>query len=237
MFGIWTSKVVWHSWQNNATFSSFTNAKTHSPAEQPYSCSKCVKKFPLPHDLKEHERTHGAEPFRCLQCDKRFSLFDELKQHKRSHVGEEPFNCTKCDKKFALGSDLKEHERTHTDEEPFSCLQCDKKFKHFGDMKQHWGNTCSIRLFISYFTCFILATSIKPGYRRNLVIRDKKAATNFSLITRFDCIMKHFKKLSLIQWSFWTKIPIISFKIANFVQKGKFDSTRHKVNFKTKNSP
>ena len=169
-----------------ATFSSFTNAKTHSPAEQPYSCSKCVKKFPLPHDLKEHERTHCAEPFRCLQCDKRFSLFDELKQHKRSHVGK-PFNCTKCDKKFALGSDLKEHERNHTDEEPFSCLQCDKKFKHFGDMKQHWGNTCSMRLFISYSTCFILATSIKPGYRRNLVIRDKKAATNFSLITRFDC--------------------------------------------------
>ena len=105
--------------------------------KQPYSCSKCVKKFPLPHDLKEHERTHGAEPFRCLQCDKRFSLFDELKQHKRSHVGEEPFKCTKCDKKFALGSELKAHERTHTDEEPFSCFQCDKKFKHFSDMKQH----------------------------------------------------------------------------------------------------
>ena len=51
------------------------HAKMHSPAEQPYSCSKCVKKFPLPHDLKEHERTHGAEPFRCLQCDERFSLF------------------------------------------------------------------------------------------------------------------------------------------------------------------
>ena len=101
--------------RTTATISSFTNAKTHSPAEQPYSCSKCVKKFPLPHDLKEHERTHGAEPFRCLQCDKRFSLFDELKQHKRSHVGEEPFNCTKCDKKFALGSDLKEHERNHTE--------------------------------------------------------------------------------------------------------------------------
>ena len=94
--------------RTTATISSFTNAKTHSPAEQPYSCSKCVKKFPLPHDLKEHERTHCAEPFRCLQCDKRFSLFDELKQHKRSHVGEEPFNCTKCDKKFALGSDMKE---------------------------------------------------------------------------------------------------------------------------------
>ena len=113
--------------RTTATISSFTNAlvapmhaKTHSPAEQPYSCSKCVKKFPLPHDLKEHERTHGAEPFRCLQCDKRFSLFDELKQHKRSHVGEDSFNCTNCEKKFALGSDLKEHERTHTDEEPFS---------------------------------------------------------------------------------------------------------------------
>ena len=56
-----------------------------------------------------------------------------------------------------------------------------------------WNNTEAIHvqygyLSLSYSTRFILATSIKPGYRRNLVIRDKKAATNFSLITRFDCI-------------------------------------------------
>ena len=68
------------------------------------SCSKCVKKFPLPHDLKEHERTHGAEPLRCLQCDKRFSLLDELKQHKISHVDEEPFECN--NQNLPIASDI-----------------------------------------------------------------------------------------------------------------------------------
>ena len=152
MFGIWSSKVVWHSWKknsNNFLFSPMQKCivllKNHIAVQ---SVSRNSHFLLIWRNMKELmvQNFSGA----CLQCDKRFLLFDLLKQHKRSHVGEEPFNCTKCDKKFALGSDLKEHERTHTDEEPSSCLQCDKKFKHFGDMKQHWCNICSMRLFISY---------------------------------------------------------------------------------------
>ena len=57
-------------------------AKTTEAGEQPFTCSKCDKKFPESKDLKVHDCAKGGEkPFTCSKCDKTFPESKDLEQH------------------------------------------------------------------------------------------------------------------------------------------------------------
>ena len=73
--------------------------------DNPYSCTKCNKKFTAQSQKKDHEKgcmekTQGSLMFSCVICENKFSKYNDLKKHKRSHSAEKPFSCTKCDKMF-----------------------------------------------------------------------------------------------------------------------------------------
>ncbi|XP_061446842.1 zinc finger protein 135-like [Rhineura floridana] len=88
------------------------------PAERPYSCSFCPKRFKRASDRRDHERVHtGERPYGCGICGKRFTQSSVLSGHMRIHTGERPFRCGVCFKSFNNGSNFRKHQRIHS--QPF----------------------------------------------------------------------------------------------------------------------
>ncbi|XP_034275488.1 zinc finger protein 784 isoform X2 [Pantherophis guttatus] len=84
------------------------------PAERPYSCSFCPKRFKRASDRRDHERVHtGERPYECGICGKRFTQSSVLSGHMRIHTGERPFHCSVCFKSFNNGSNFRKHQRIH----------------------------------------------------------------------------------------------------------------------------
>ncbi|XP_042329986.1 oocyte zinc finger protein XlCOF7.1-like [Sceloporus undulatus] len=84
------------------------------PAERPYSCSFCPKRFKRASDRRDHERVHtGERPYGCGICGKRFTQSSVLSGHMRIHTGERPFCCGVCFKSFNNGSNFRKHQRIH----------------------------------------------------------------------------------------------------------------------------
>lgn len=84
------------------------------PAERPYSCSFCPKRFKRASDRRDHERVHtGERPYECGICGKRFTQSSVLSGHMRIHTGERPFHCGVCFKSFNNGSNFRKHQRIH----------------------------------------------------------------------------------------------------------------------------
>ncbi|XP_066484872.1 zinc finger protein 784 [Tiliqua scincoides] len=84
------------------------------PAERPYSCSFCPKRFKRASDRRDHERVHtGERPYGCGICGKRFTQSSVLSGHMRIHTGERPFQCDVCFKSFNNSSNFRKHQRIH----------------------------------------------------------------------------------------------------------------------------
>ncbi|XP_060112223.1 zinc finger protein 3 homolog [Heteronotia binoei] len=84
------------------------------PADRPYGCSFCPKRFKRASDRRDHERVHtGERPYGCGICGKRFTQSSVLSGHMRIHTGERPFHCTVCLKSFNNGSNFRKHQRIH----------------------------------------------------------------------------------------------------------------------------
>ncbi|KAG8140544.1 hypothetical protein E2320_003215 [Naja naja] len=84
------------------------------PAERPYNCSFCPKRFKRASDRRDHERVHtGERPYECGICGKRFTQSSVLSGHMRIHTGERPFHCSVCFKSFNNGSNFRKHQRIH----------------------------------------------------------------------------------------------------------------------------
>lgn len=84
------------------------------PAERPYTCAFCPKRFKRASDRRDHERVHtGERPYECGICGKRFTQSSVLSGHMRIHTGERPFCCGICLKSFNNGSNFRKHQRIH----------------------------------------------------------------------------------------------------------------------------
>ncbi|XP_063157343.1 zinc finger protein 784 [Candoia aspera] len=84
------------------------------PAERPFCCSFCPKRFKRASDRRDHERVHtGERPYECGICGKRFTQSSVLSGHMRIHTGERPFHCCICFKSFNNGSNFRKHQRIH----------------------------------------------------------------------------------------------------------------------------
>ena len=87
------------------------------PAERPYGCSDCDRRFSRADELTRHMRIHtGQKPFQCQICLRWFSRSDHLTTHIRTHTGEKPFPCDVCGRRFARSDERKRHMKVHEKE-------------------------------------------------------------------------------------------------------------------------
>ncbi|XP_053089596.1 zinc finger protein 391 [Pangasianodon hypophthalmus] len=112
--------------------------QTHPKEKQPYSCSKCVKRFSNIYKRNRHVRSHGGpQKHVCDVCKKSFKDIYKLRRHKLIHSGEQPFKCQVCERSFNQMENLTSHMRVHTGEKPFMCEQCGESFSHNVSLKNH----------------------------------------------------------------------------------------------------
>lgn len=109
--------------------------------DQEFSCNLCHNKFPKPHNLIVHLRTHIDRQYICDFCKKEYYRKPRFLAHLRKHT--RPFVCDKCPKNFISEKHLARHTKTHTTadgEQPsssastsfdkyyFQCSHCDQVF-------------------------------------------------------------------------------------------------------------
>ncbi|XP_026803379.3 zinc finger protein 454-like isoform X3 [Pangasianodon hypophthalmus] len=112
--------------------------QTHPKEKQPYSCSKCPKRFSNIYKRNRHVRSHGGpQKHVCDVCKKNFKDIYKLRRHKLIHSGEQPFKCQVCERSFNQMENLTSHMRIHTGEKPFMCEQCGESFSHNVSLKNH----------------------------------------------------------------------------------------------------
>jgi len=104
-----------------------TGRKRRKPYKPRVASSKPKKSPPPP----------AERPFGCTDCDRRFSRADELTRHMRIHTGQKPFQCQICLRWFSRSDHLTTHIRTHTGEKPFPCDVCGRRFARSDERKRH----------------------------------------------------------------------------------------------------
>ncbi|XP_057690845.1 oocyte zinc finger protein XlCOF7.1-like isoform X2 [Corythoichthys intestinalis] len=124
---------------------------THTRGK-PFICTFCGKAFTQKGSLNIHIRIHtGVKPFVCSLCDKRFSRKQSLTKHTRTHTGEKRFVCSLCDESFCTKHQLNRHSWTHTGEKPFFCSLCNKRFCAQQDLKRHMRTHTGEKPFVCTF--------------------------------------------------------------------------------------
>lgn len=123
--------------------------QTHSnPADKPFSCDKCDKRFIWKGALKSHLINHQPEAERkayvCLICNRKYQTAGSLASHRKSAHSDKSAKtrnlCEICSKSFSTLTSYKEHMITHSEDSEklqLKCEVCGKWLKNQRCLKSH----------------------------------------------------------------------------------------------------
>ena len=114
----------------------------HTGDRFPHKCSKCMKLFQFPSQLKRHERIHNGYP--CDLCNVTLEKWTQLVRHKAlAHTEEKTtptVTCEVCQKVFRSQANLKKHSNIHQETRTtFHCPieMCPRWFFFKKNLSQH----------------------------------------------------------------------------------------------------
>ena len=113
----------------------------HTGDQFPYKCSKCMKLFKFPFQLKRHERIHNG--YSCDICNITLEKWTQLVKHKsREHSDKKqvPVKCEECQKVFRSKANLNKHSLIHKEDRiTFHCPMemCARWFYFKNNLTQH----------------------------------------------------------------------------------------------------
>lgn len=133
------------------------------PAEWPFACDSCEKRFRSKYTLNvHHKRIHlRIKNLVCSECSARFVTNQELNQHMVTHNLEPPVECPHCARSFSSKSEYREFEigpisnpftlyfagnlnhhlkRIHEAVKLHACDKCASRFAMKRDLTQHVRN-------------------------------------------------------------------------------------------------
>ncbi|XP_072032373.1 uncharacterized protein [Amphiura filiformis] len=107
--------------------------KTH---RKPNNCPICDNVFTKSCSVPNHVICHyKIQPYSCTRCDKRFAIRSSLNAHMAWHDGK--YKCDECGQHCQTKNILKLHKRKHSDTVLYTCQLCTTGFKHEKSFKKH----------------------------------------------------------------------------------------------------